>query len=247
VSNPDTPAAFKANKELHTLATSAATPKGYTNTFKDLNAAVSANTYLGFKTLKSYDVQGCAAACDNTKLCTGFNVYIERDPAWNPDNCSCGLPKSTTNFKCSLWGSGVDASAATNFGQGRGQFEVVIVGSNGYSKTETYEPATPPHWTSPGKCSGIHNHPKDAIGSMVFKGPFDISLCAGFADAHNKKNQGGKKECKFFNAFLLKEDGKPVGTYCKLFTKTYQPNEVDYKHGFSNKYDFETSYGCSKK
>jgi hypothetical protein len=208
---------------------------------------VSANTYLGFKTLKSYDVQGCAAACDSTNLCTGFNMYIERDPAWNPEKCSCSQPTSTTNFLCSLWGSGVEASAATNSGQNRGEFEVVIIGSNGYSKTETTTPSTPPNWGTPGKCSGIHNHPKDCIGSKIFKGPFDVSLCADLADAHNTKNTNKKNECKFFNAFMLKEDGKPVGTYCKLFTKTYQPYQIDYTHGFSKKYDFETSYGCSKK
>ncbi|KAI1264150.1 hypothetical protein F5Y18DRAFT_428231 [Xylariaceae sp. FL1019] len=246
---PDTPEAFQESEELKSLALSAKTPKGYTQTFSDLEASVNANTYLGLQTLTSYNVSGCAAACDSTDLCTAFNIYIERDPAWNPDQCSCTSPSSITNFKCSLWGSGVDSAAATNSGQYRDDFEVVITGSNGYSKVNTTEPETPPNWTEPQKCDGVHAHPKTCIGSHAFKGPFDVSVCAALADTYNKV-RNNKRECKFFNAFMLKEDGVPVGTYCKLFDRKYEPSEVSYSRGLSSggkQWDYETSYSYCKK
>ncbi|KAI0160361.1 hypothetical protein GGR57DRAFT_499771 [Xylariaceae sp. FL1272] len=246
---PDTPEDFQDSEVLKNLALSAATPKGYTQTFKDLDAAVNANTYLGLYTLTSYNVSGCAAACDSTDLCTAFNIYIERDPAWNPEQCSCSVPPSITNFKCTLWGSGVDSAAATNSGQSRGDFEVVITSSNGYSKTTTTEPDTPAKWTEPKHCSGVHDHPKNCIGSHIFKGPFDVSICAALADEYNKVRRN-KPECKFFNAFMLKENGLPLGTYCKLFGRKYEPKEVSYPHGFSHggkHWDYETSYSYCKK
>jgi hypothetical protein len=56
-------------------------PMIYQQTFKDLGASSSANSYLGLYTLQSYDVAKCAAICDKVALCTAFNIYIERDPS----------------------------------------------------------------------------------------------------------------------------------------------------------------------
>lgn len=80
VPSPDTPAAFLADPELHALAQNApATVPSidntqYTQVFKDLNAGVSAQSYLSLFTLDSYDVEKCAAFCDCTELCTAFNM-----------------------------------------------------------------------------------------------------------------------------------------------------------------------------
>lgn len=124
--------------------------------FKDLNAAVSAQSYIGLYTLKTYDVAGCAKKCDDSNLCTAFNIYAERDPSLNPSNndstaptvwgYSCPNPPSMTSFKCTLWGSNIDASMCTNTGQPREQFEIVITASNGYDKTNV---TTPPDCTAP--------------------------------------------------------------------------------------------------
>lgn len=236
-------------------------PQGYDNTFKDLNAAVSANTYLGLHTLQTYDTKQCAKLCDDTELCTGFNVYIERDPAWNPEQCSCDEPDPFTNFKCTLWGSGVTPESATNKGQNRGKFQVVIIGSNGYEKTKTVQPPSPPNWTKPQRCGAVHDHPRTCIGNKVFKGPFDVSLCASYADAQNKRNQASgwfgallnmlgynRAKVSFFNAFMLKKNGRPVGTYCKLFAQQYEPNTATYKPGNINgaQWGFETSWSYCK-
>ncbi|KAK8136212.1 hypothetical protein PG984_004152 [Apiospora sp. TS-2023a] len=248
----DTADGFLADAALHKIAKNAQDPKGYASTFKDLNAAVNANTYLGFDTLKSYDVAGCAAKCDSIDLCTSFNIYMERDPAWNPEQCSCPNPISITNYKCSYWGSGVTAEAATNAGQNRtGGFQVVITGSNGYTKANTTTPVTPPAAPSPASAVPSTTTPH------FFPGPFDVSLCSKYAQAQNAQNVASSSwskwlsyfgynpnKCNFFNAFMIKENGIPKGTYCKLFAQQYESSAATYQPGWqgSSFYEAETSW-----
>ncbi|KAK8137007.1 hypothetical protein PG984_004947 [Apiospora sp. TS-2023a] len=155
---PDTPEAFLAYAPFHEAALRTATPPGYRLTFVDLYAAANAppshlaeyrNTtsstspppcYMGLHLLPAYDPSACAALCesDPSGACAAFNLYAERDPAWNPWRCSCDTPRGMTNYKCALF-SGVeaveDSGRATNFGQymqeGSG-FVRKIAGSNGY-------------------------------------------------------------------------------------------------------------------
>ncbi|KAK8066269.1 hypothetical protein PG997_013016 [Apiospora hydei] len=258
VAKPDTAAGFVADPALHAIAKNAQDPKGYAATFKDLTAAVNANTYLGVDTLKSYDVAGCAAKCDTIELCTSFNIFMERDPAWNSDQCSCSLPNSITNYKCSYWGSGVTPEAANNNGQTRGDgFQVVITGSNGYSKTNTTTPETPSGCTKPTKCGNVHDHPRTCIGQHFFPGPFDISLCADYAKAQNAKNVASSAwakwssffgynpgKCNFFNGFMIKENGVAKGTYCKLFAQQYESSAATYQPGWQGSihYEVESSW-----
>ncbi|KAK6206887.1 hypothetical protein QIS74_13375 [Colletotrichum tabaci] len=244
---PDTVDAFLAYQEFHQDAQNAKTPAGYASTFKDLDASVNANSYLGLYTLKSYDVAQCASLCDSTKLCTGINIYVERDPSINPAGCTCSNPPSISNYKCTLWGSGVEQAAATNTGEGRNGFQVVIAGSNGYEKTNTTTPATPSGWTNPQNCSSVvHSHPSTCMGQNFFPGPFDASVCASYAasqNALNSKSLGiwswaswfgySPLRCNFFNAFMVKENGVAKGTYCSLFTQQYAPSAATYKPEFS--------------
>ena len=88
------------------------------------------STYLGLYTLETYDTIKCQQYCDAATACYGINIYIERDPSVAPAD-GCDNPSSITNFKCTLWGSAVTADAATNTGQYRDNFQVVIAGSNG--------------------------------------------------------------------------------------------------------------------
>ena len=81
-------------------------------------------------TLKSYNTIQCQQYCDSASGCTAFNVYFERDPSVDPGN-GCDDPASTVNIKCVLWGLPITADTATNRGQWRDNFEVVIAGSNG--------------------------------------------------------------------------------------------------------------------
>ncbi|KAI4715341.1 hypothetical protein E4T48_08488 [Aureobasidium sp. EXF-10727] len=154
---PDTVDAFLSYSAFHSMASAAPTvvPSSdktqYTQVFKDLDAAVSANSYIGLYTLTSYNAQDCAAKCDDTDLCTSFNIYIERDPSLAPannDNTTytpwetyCPNPSSITNYKCTLWGSTLSAEVATNKGDYREQFQTVITGSNAYDKTNVTTPS----------------------------------------------------------------------------------------------------------
>ena len=258
---PDTVAAFEAYTTFHSEARAAVAPKGYVQTFADLNASVSGSSYLGYYLLTWYDTVGCSQYCDNTTLCTGFNLYVERDPSVNPA-ANCSNPPSITNYGCSLWGSGVSASAATNSGQYRNDFQVVIVASDGYEKTNTTTPVTPPGWTNPQNCSShAHNHPSTCIGTKFFPGPFNPSVCAAYALAQNAKNSQTSNfynwlsffynplKCNFFNAFMLKQDGAALGTYCSLYASQYQPSAATYRPGWNGGkyYEVESSWTfCSK-
>ena len=109
------------------------TPDGYLTSFTDQKGSLSASNYMGLTTLDSYDSLKCASLCDQAEGCQAFNLYAERDPSKDPNADQCPNPASTTNFKCTLWGSPVSQSQATNTGQYRDQFQVVIAGSNGSS------------------------------------------------------------------------------------------------------------------
>merc|ERR1712137_740682 len=189
LTTPDTVDAFKNNDVYHKLANEAKTPSGWTQSFKDLSGSVSGSGYLGYYELTSYDTAACAAKCTDTKTCTGFNLFIERDPKWNPRQCSCDKPDSVTRFKCTLWGQDVKKESATNNGQGQDGFEVVIVGSNGYNK-QTYTPPTPPSCSKPQSCGKkLHNQQPFCMGQTTFPGPFDPSLCAAYAQKQNEVNR----------------------------------------------------------
>nr|POE48974.1 hypothetical protein CFP56_32126 [Quercus suber] len=159
VPTPDSPAAFLAYNSLHSYAQAAPTtvPSSdgtqYTQVFKDLNASVSAQSYLGLYTFQSYDVAACAAKCDGTDLCTAFNIFAERDPSLNPSKDDstaptvwgyyCPNPPSMTSFRCTLWGSSIDTTVAANTGQWREDFQVVVTASDGYDKTNVTTPLNP--------------------------------------------------------------------------------------------------------
>jgi len=231
---PDTADAFKSNKVYSDMALKAKTPSGYEQTFSNLGASVNANSYLAYKVMESYDVAGCAAYCDSTDVCQGFNIYIERDPAWNPDQCSCQNPSSVANYKCSIFGSSIGKEAAVNTGEKRNDFEVVIVGSNGYQKKQ--KPNPPNGWHNPQDCkSKLHDQPRYCLGQKSFPGPFDASICAAYAAKQNLVNQKAglismilgffgysPARCVQFQAAEVLHEGAAWGTHCRLFTKNFQ-------------------------
>lgn len=242
------------------MALNAKTPAGYQQTFKNLKAATSANTYLGLQTLHTYDVLGCSQFCSNKTdaVCTSFNIYVERDPSVNPSNeYCCGNPSSITNYKCTLWGSTIDNTTATNSGQYRDGFQVVIAASNGYIKSDNPQPPTPPGWKNPQSCSGAHSHPSTCIGQHFFPGPFDPNVCAAYATSQNALNGAtsassslyNPKHCNFFNSYMLKRNGKPLGTYCSLFAQQYSSSAATYNPGWagSDFWEVENSWSFSLK
>ncbi|KAK0933617.1 hypothetical protein LTR29_014789 [Friedmanniomyces endolithicus] len=259
---PDTVAAFEAYPEFHSDALKAITPAGYVETFKDLNGSTSANSYITFKTLTSYSVSDCAKLCDNTTLCTAFNIYIERDPSLNPtlnDTAAnttgqyCPNPSSITNYKCSLWGSSIDATSATNYGDYREQFQVVIVASNGYDKTNNTTPAPCPGYEAPSNCTGaISSGGSYCLGSHFFPGPYDPSVCGIYAQAQTDTNKAAAKAkgqstyvpSNMFNAYMVKKNSVAQGTYCSLFNTVLSGSWASFEGGWAgqNYFGIESSW-----
>lgn len=73
-SNPDTAAAFAADHYYMDQSVNALTPSGFTETFQNLTASNSADNYMGFTLLSSYDVSTCASACSAISGCNSVNI-----------------------------------------------------------------------------------------------------------------------------------------------------------------------------
>ncbi|KAL8915223.1 MAG: hypothetical protein Q9171_000342 [Xanthocarpia ochracea] len=261
VSSPDTPEAFLSNPAYPALAENAPTPDGYSVVMQNAFASLSASNYMGLRTLKSYDTLGCASLCDQAPGCQAFNMYIERDPSLAPNVDSCPNPPSITNFKCTLWGAAVSAAQATNKGQWRASFQVVIAGSNAYNK------ASPPPaiacYTGPARLAGAINAPLNTQGQNTYMGykyhPFsqtqgyDVSTCAADCNAqtaYNKRHpaaDGSYQTCAFINAYVLSMNGVPQGLYCSMYTQTwaasYATNYGQYRG--TDRYTVSRSYSYS--
>ncbi|KAL8738547.1 MAG: hypothetical protein Q9190_007986 [Brigantiaea leucoxantha] len=246
----DTVAAFSSFQTFTDTATNAATPQGYQRSFVNLKASVNANSYMGLYTLQTYDTIKCQQLCDAADLCTAFNIYFERDPTVNPAD-ACKNPASFTNIKCTLWGSGVTTEAAVNKGQYRRDFQVVIAGSNGYTKNNP--PNSQPGFDGPTEFGGAINAPGNYIGQKFFPGVYDAGLCAGACQAttaydhRHPRSDGTYDACQFFNVYQLSKNNVPQGTYCSLYTKSwgkqYSTNYGQYRG--SDYYSVSSSYGYS--
>lgn len=102
----------------------------------------------GFNICKSPSSRLNASVSNHFKINTFFSnnplitlwfreqkVY-ERNPVSEPQSKTCPNPPSIAVIKCTLWSSVVTLANATNTGQMREDFEVVVAGSNGYSTAE---------------------------------------------------------------------------------------------------------------
>ncbi|KAJ2998881.1 hypothetical protein NUW58_g185 [Xylaria curta] len=227
----DTAAAFLAYPAFSEAAESAVTPDGYASNYRNLNASSNAYGYLGFTTLKTYDTQSCANRCTNINGCRSFNIFFERNPAFEPAT-SCPDSQSTTFIKCVFWGGPASVYNAKNTGFRYYDFEFVIAGSNAYDSTvapleDGY--ATPTslgfgQLNAPVDCAGFDTY----LGSKMFTdGPFDPSLCAAACSAQSEYNlahppaRGPVQTCQFFNTYLLLKNGLPEGQICTMYSKSW--------------------------
>ncbi|USP75060.1 hypothetical protein yc1106_02334 [Curvularia clavata] len=252
---PDTVDAFKNNPVYHKMATSAKTPDGWESAFTDLSGSVTGSGYLGYFEMTSYDPLTCAKKCDDTKTCTGFNVFVERDPKWNPEQCSCDKADSVARFKCTLWGQDVTKESATNVGQTQSGFEVIIVASNGYNK-KAYTPPPPPSCSKPQSCGRkLVNKQPYCMGQITIPGPFNPDLCAAYAQKQNEVNRKSgiiaqwmslfgfnKGGCVQFQAAYLEKNGIGFGTHCRLYTQKFTSINADLDISVSS----QNKWGCQK-
>jgi len=235
VTSPDTVSAFLNNRAIFSSASAAASaaPAAYSNAFTNLQGSTQQTGYLGLHTLQSYDVAKCASYCDSSAYCEAFNIYFERDPTVNPNDPGCSNPQSLTNIKCTLYGYPLSANTATNTGQYRNKFQVVIAGSNGYVKHWQAPALT--NFTGPVTLPAAINAPFDPVtGKNTYlprksydTGRFDPSLCAAACQAqtlYDKAHTNGTTTydpCNFFNAYILVKDGVPQGTVCSMYSEPW--------------------------
>lgn len=248
--SPDDPEDFVNNIQYSTLAVSAYVPQGYELVFQNLQAATQQSGYLGFYTLNGYDTITCRQQCDATATCTAFNTYIERDPVVEPGD-GCSNPNSTAVAKCALYGLPISAGTATNSGQYQDDFQVVIAGSNGYVKNSP--PPSYDAFTGPVALPGAIFVPNGTsyVGSQIFSGPYDPSQCASASTTHNSDRQsatpanGTSDPVNFFVAYVVSKNNNPLGTYCTLYSQTWNSSyatNMGQFDGEENYYDVSQAY-----
>ncbi|PSN66455.1 hypothetical protein BS50DRAFT_472244, partial [Corynespora cassiicola Philippines] len=242
VPSPDTADAFLVDADFASAAESAVAPLGYLSTFTNIQASPNAPNYLGYHTLSSYYVPGCADFCSSTATCTSFNIFFERSPSLEPAD-DCPNPPSTTLIKCALWGSPISAELATNFGQYRNDFHVVLAGSNGYSAPPPESPPAPVPTTLAGYHSQFLNNsainaPLDCNGAYTFMGAktfpatqvsdYDPAICDQVCTEQNEYNtahppsDGSEPQiCSFFNAYLQLKNGAVEEQVCAMYTRAW--------------------------
>ncbi|KAI9647840.1 hypothetical protein NHQ30_004228 [Ciborinia camelliae] len=237
---PDTSDAFLASPQYKAISSAAVTPRGYTLAFSGLQGSSQTTSYLGYKTMDSYDTVNCAAYCDEQEGCIAFNIYLERDPTVDPA-ASCPNPPSTINYKCVKWGVQISDKTATNIGQWRNDFHVVISGSNGYNKGVS--PPAADGYNGPVALGGAINAPVDPItkadtymGYKFFS--FDdvqtfangVVACTTACTSQNKYNvahppsTGNPAICNQVVVYVLSENKNPQGIYCSMYTEEWASN-----------------------
>lgn len=193
--------------------------------------------------MNSYDTLTCASKCNDITGCVAFNIYFERDPSLDPNAQQCPNPPSVTNIKCVWWGVPVSKSTATNSGQYRDSFEVVIAGSNGYNAI--IEPAEVAGFSAGVSYGGALNVPNDPVDNQdtyitskfysYGYGPYQIQYyapevcvhaCADQTayDYNNPPSSGRPAVCNQVVALSLNRNGVPQGMYCSFFTESWGPN-----------------------
>ncbi|KAF8862710.1 hypothetical protein BDZ45DRAFT_798915 [Acephala macrosclerotiorum] len=151
-------------------------------------------------------------------------------------SCALGyLPKGV------FWGVPVSAATATNLGQHRESFEVVIAGSNGYNALAT--PPSNPGFTGPVTWPGAPDCPVDPVSGIstyigskyfafgLFPGQiqyFSTEVCVSACSAQTAYNFAhaiaGKNPsvCNHVVAYMLNDNlGIPQGVYCAMFTESW--------------------------
>lgn len=220
---PNTVSGFQNYLIFDAVADLALAPNGYTRIFTNYNGSMTGAGYLGLYTLESYDVPYCASLCNSVTDCLSFNLFYERDPQYNPA-ATCLNPPAFTNIKCTLWGLPSSKASATNYGQYREQFEVVIAGSNGYNLASP-TPATVSNFNAADILAGAINNAAAFIGAEYYNSVFDPNVCAAVCQATTAANKAAAvasgatayTPCNYFNAFVLSQNGAATGLYCSFY------------------------------
>ncbi|KAK5019129.1 hypothetical protein LTR39_000570 [Cryomyces antarcticus] len=195
-------------------------PSGYEPSFFSLQGSTQAAGYLTYRTLKAYDPSACATFCNSVKTCQFFNIYYEKDPDANNNPIDI--------IKCSLYSMPQSSKTATNMGQYRGTFHVIITGSNGY--TALAAPVSPKGYTMDILNAGINAPIYDKTGQGTFIQPvylnsYDPQACAAACDAQTVYDKATSSDgchfsaCVYANMYILSDNGVPKTVVCALYTQ----------------------------
>ncbi|GAM89134.1 hypothetical protein ANO11243_071690 [Dothideomycetidae sp. 11243] len=124
---------FLNETTFHTNSMSATTPAGYGWVWGAYYSALNQPGYMFYTNLATYSPATCSATCDSTAGCAGFTIYYERSPSLQPAT-GCLNPPMITLIRCAFYSQPINSQYATNVGQWRGTFAVVLAGANGYNK-----------------------------------------------------------------------------------------------------------------
>lgn len=251
VPNPNTPQQFLVDTTLAGLAAAQwYPPAGYSTSFTGQLAGMSAPNYLGYQQLASYDTSACAAYCNARSDCNAFNIYIQRTPTFVPDN-SCPNPSGAASITCALYGSPLSASQATNIGQYRKDFMVVIQGSNGYNLNPA--PASISSFQGPNALDAVAYSSNINLGQKYFS-TYDVTQCSSLCNTYTANSKASAQSsksstytpCNYFNVFNVTLNGQSQLMGCYLFTTSDAANYDTYKTARDSSgtvYNLTNSYG----
>ncbi|THV69105.1 hypothetical protein D6D28_06141 [Aureobasidium pullulans] len=249
--NPNTPTQFLVDSTLAALSAAQwYPPAGYSTSFTGQFGGLFAPNYLGYQQLSSYNTSACAAYCNARSDCNAFNIYFERTPVFIPDD-SCPSPNAAATITCALYGSSVDASTATNIGQYRKDFMVVIQGSNGYNLNPA--PASVSSFQGPNALDAVAYSSGIYLAQQYFS-TYDVTQCSAACTAHTAKSKSTAQSnkastysaCNYFNVFSLTLNGQSQMMGCYLFSTSDAQNYDNYrvaKGSDGTVYNLTNSYG----
>jgi hypothetical protein len=201
--------------------------------------------------MTAYDTVQCQEYCDAADSCSGFNLYIERDPSLWPGP-GCINPPSTINYICTLWETSVTNDMATCTSDNLGDFQIRIAASNGYNKNAP--PPSYPGFVGPVALGGAINAPNSYMGVRFYSGPYDPSQCVNVCQettAYNKahpNSDGSYDTCRFVDAYVESKNDVPQGTVCTMYSavwgKQYSTNYQQTRDA-GDVYSNSQSYGYS--
>lgn len=247
-----TPTQFLTDTSLAGLASARSyPPAGYSTSFTNQLAGLFAPNYLGYYQLSSYDTNACATYCNARSDCNAFNIYIQRTPTFIPDDL-CPNPSGAASITCALYGSPLSASQATNIGQYRKDFMVVIQGSNGYNLNPV--PVSIPSYQGPSALDAVAYSYGIYLGQRYFS-TYDVTQCSSVCNTYTANSRASARSggystytpCNYFNVFNLTLNGQSQLMGCYFFTTSSAANYATYKTAVDSSsgtvYNLTNSYG----
>jgi hypothetical protein len=142
-------------------------------------------------------------------------------------------PASTTQIKCDLWAGTISPSIPLNAGQGRGDFQVVMAGSNAYVKDIVGNkiPTVPIGYNIEAYAHGAAiEAPRDCNGQETYMGVaywrdgrLDINRCIASCQRAGLGDVQGRT-CRFVNTYIQRRNGVPTSQHCAMYSQ-YWPIE----------------------